>query len=88
VQALTKSISTKSNKTVTTSPTGQVFYFAFPASYGTLSNILDPNNFSVIGDYTLRVESITGLDGTAVSYNIYEFVNVTTQTNFAVTYIF
>lgn len=77
VAGLTKRIITEStDRTEVISATvGQVFYFAYPASYGTLSSILDENNFETIGDWTLRVENITGLDGNPVSYNIYEFDN-------------
>jgi hypothetical protein len=54
---------------------GQVLYFAYPASYGALTSILDVNNFETLPDWELRTENITGLDGNAVSYNIYEFKN-------------
>lgn len=77
VGGLTKQII---NETTNTSRTfsvtaGEVLYFAYPASYGTLSSILDVNAFQTISDWTLRVENITGLDASAVSYNIYEFNN-------------
>ena len=55
---------------------GDVFYFAYPASYGALTSILDQNGFETIGSWTLRTENITGLDGNPVSYRIYEFNNV------------
>jgi hypothetical protein len=58
-----------------TATAGQVFYFAYPASYGALTSILDVNNFETIGDWTLRTQNITGLDATAQSYRIYEFNN-------------
>ena len=77
VSALTKDVraSTSSlNKSFTTS-NGDVFYFAYPASYGALTSIKDENNFETIGDWTLRTENITGLDASAVSYRIYEFNN-------------
>lgn len=77
VSSLTKDIRTSSanlNKTFTPS-NGNVFYFAYPASYGALTSILDENDFETIGDWTLRTESITGLDSNSVSYRIYEFNN-------------
>jgi hypothetical protein len=55
---------------------GDVFYFAYPASYGALTSILDQNGFETISSWTLRTENITGLDTNAVSYRIYEFNNV------------
>ncbi len=54
---------------------GNVFYFAYPVSHGALASILDVNNFETLGDWTLRTENITGLDGSPVSYRIYEFKN-------------
>lgn len=77
VAGLTKSVITSNanlNRTFTASA-GQVFYFAYPASYGALTSILDENGFETIGDWTLRTENITGLDTNAVSYRIYEFEN-------------
>lgn len=77
VAALTKDIrvSTATLLKSFTATAGQVFYFAYPASYGALTSILDVNNFETIGDWTLRTENITGLDATAQSYRIYEFNN-------------
>jgi hypothetical protein len=77
VAALTKDIrvSTASlNKSFTTA-NGDVYYFAYPASYGALTSILDENGFETFGDWTLRTENITGLDASAQSYRIYEFNN-------------
>jgi hypothetical protein len=77
VAGLTKDIrtSTASLNRVFTATAGQVYYFAYLASYGALTSILDENGFETIGDWTLRTEDITGLDATAQSYRIYEFDN-------------
>jgi hypothetical protein len=77
VGALTKTliVSTATvTKTITVNGSQKMF-FAYPASYGALTSILDVNNFDVFPDWTLRTENITGLDGAAVSYRIYEFNN-------------
>lgn len=64
-----------------TAANGDVFYFAYPASYGALTSILDINNFETfnanptLSDWALTTANITGLDGTAVSYRIYVFKN-------------
>lgn len=81
VAALTKDIVVEStNKSVSYGATSsEVYYFAYPASYGTLSSILDENGFETIADWTLTVDNITGLDATAQSYNIYEFNNTVTS---------
>lgn len=77
VALLTKSVITEDTDIIFSyTPNGaQVLYMAFPAAYGTLSSILDQNNFETIGDWTLRTENITGLDATAQSYRIYEYNN-------------
>ncbi len=77
VAALTKDIrvSTASVLRSFTPTVGQVYYFAYPASYGNLTSILDQNGFETIADWTKTVANITGLDATAQSYNIYQFNN-------------
>lgn len=89
VAALTKDIRVSSSSLIKsfTSANGDVYYFSYPASYGALSSILDENGFETIGDWTLRTENITGLDGNPVSYRIYEFNNpvVAGSTNYTFT---
>lgn len=78
VAGLTKQIiaSTSNANRVYTFDIGDVFYFAYPASYGALTSILDENGFENLSNFTLRTENITGLDTNPVSYRIYEFNNV------------
>jgi hypothetical protein len=78
VAGLTKQVinSTASANRVYSFDVGDVFYFAYPASYGALTSILDENGFENLSNFTLRTENITGLDSTPVSYRIYEFNNV------------
>ena len=64
------------DKTYAFAPTSQVYYFAFPQSYGTLTRILDWNGFDITADFTVRSELLTGLDASAQSYYIYEFNNL------------
>lgn len=88
VAALTKRIiQDTANRTETIAASGgNVFYFAYPASYGALTSILDVNNFETIGDWTLRTENITGLDASAQSYRIYEFNNPVTAGSYQYTF--
>ena len=88
VALLTKLVASKSNKTTTTSPSSEVYYFAYPSSYGSLTSILDTNGFETLSDYTKRTENITGLDASSQEYFIYEFNNLTTQTDFNNTYVY
>jgi len=89
VAALTKRIinSTASRTEAITAGAGDVFYFAYPASYGALTSILDINNFQTFPDWTLRTENITGLDGNPVSYRIYEFNNPVVAGSYQFTFI-
>ena len=89
VALLTKRIinSTSSRNETITAGAGEVFFFAYPASYGALTSILDENSFETIGDWTLRTENITGLDASAVSYRIYEFDNPVTADDYEYTFI-
>jgi hypothetical protein len=92
IQGMTKLIQAKANRTYAFSPTVQVFYYAFPASFGVLTSILDANGFETIGDWTLRVENFNlnspDYEGVTTSYNIYEFNNLTTQVAFNNTFKF
>ena len=85
---LTMLIKSPSNTVTTTSPSSQVFYLAYPNTSPALTSILDTNGFETLSDYTLRTVSITGLDGSAQTYKVYEYNNVTTQTNFTNTFKF
>lgn len=78
--------STTSRTETITAASGEVFYFAYPASYGALVSILDVNNFETFPDWTLRTENITGLDGNPVSYRIYEFNNPVTAGSYQFTF--
>lgn len=77
VAALTKHITTNTNNysQTITATSGQKLYVAYPASYGALTSILDVNNFEVISAFSSTTANITGLDGNAVSYRIYEAIN-------------
>lgn len=78
--------STNSRTETIAAANGEVFYFAYPASYGALVSILDVNNFETLPDWTLRTENITGLDGNPVSYRIYEFNNPVTAGSYQFTF--
>jgi hypothetical protein len=92
IQAMTKAVQAKADRTYAFSPTVQVFYYAYPASFGVLTSILDANGFETIGDWTLRVENFNNnspdYEGVTTSYNIYEFDNLTTQVAFNNTFKF
>ena len=92
IQALGKELLAKGSRAVMFNPVSQVYYFAYPASYGLLTSIKDPNNFETIGDWTVHTVDFTNnppdYNGGTVSYYVYEFNNLTTQTNFIITFIY
>lgn len=93
IQQLTKQVVSKSNKTYSFSPNNQVYYFAYPSSYGNLVSILDTNGFEILNDFSFRTVQFSSNppyfnNSTIVNYNVYEFNNYTTQTNFSITFKF
>lgn len=83
IEALSSDFMTLGNKSYTYNPSTQVCYVAYPSSYGELVSILDDNDYEVFTDWTLRSGIID-----SVAYNIYEFNNLTTQTDFNFTFNF
>lgn len=72
ITGLTKSVTNKGNKTVSYTTSGvQQAVFAFPASYGNLTSIMDQNNFENIDTFTKSTVEVTGLDSTPQQYNVY-----------------
>lgn len=66
VTALTKSVQAKGNKSFNYTCNNQKMVYAYPKSYGALSNILDANSFDVTGTFT-RSEVTVG----DVAYYVY-----------------
>ena len=83
IMALSSFPGSKQDRTVSESPNTERFYYAFPASFGPLSEVLDPSGFDIFSDYTLRVEDFSG-----TSYYVYEYDHDTTQTAFSLSYNF
>lgn len=81
--ALTKLVEAEGDKTVTFTGSGFI-YFAFPANWNdtALSSIKDPNNFELLGSFTVADIDVSssGLtnDWTNVPYKIYKLDNTTT----------
>ena len=79
IESLTKNVSRKGDKTFGINATNEFIYFAYPASYGDLSTILDGNGFNVTSSFTKYTANVTPpLSGVARSYNIYKSNSVTT----------
>lgn len=61
IKAATKSVTTKGNKTFNFTCNNQKMMFAYPKSYGTLSKIVDANNFDVTGTFTRTEVTVDGV---------------------------
>jgi len=68
-------------------PTMEVMYFAFPDTQHTLSKIIDSNGFNVSAGWILRTETLI-VEGSPVVYKVYESKNLTTLSNFDITFKF
>lgn len=70
IKGMTKTISAKKTIKVSGPIAEQYICFAAPAGWS-VANIKDSNNFDVTSSYTTSTVSVTGLDGTAVTYTVY-----------------
>lgn len=81
VKALTKKIEAKGTKTISYTASNQKMVFATPHANGVIKTITDPNGFNVTDTFAHSTVSITGLDGTAQTYDVY-VSDPTTVTSF------
>lgn len=76
---LTKSVTTQSDMTINLVGTATFIYFAYPASYGNLLSIIDPNLFNITSDFTATSMSVTssGLTNNwQNTYKVYKLNNL------------
>ena len=71
IKALTKHIETKGTKTYSFTCDNERFVFAYPKSYGAISEIYDQNNFNVTDTFVQYTVPIVCLDGKSVEYYVY-----------------
>lgn len=92
IQAMTKVLGPRESKTFTFSPVGQVYYFAYPVSYGALTSIKDDNNLNITEDFTITTKTfdleLPNFGGGTSPYFVYEFENITSQPTFDITFNF
>jgi hypothetical protein len=82
--ALTKKITGKANEIFTFNDTDKYFYICYPASYGSLVSIKDPNGFEALGAFTVTTENVTssGLTNNwTLSYKVYRTTIKTSVVN-------
>ena len=90
VRALTKLVQTKGAKTVSHTATVEAakFCFAYPASYGPLTKIIDQNGFDNTADYDKSAVNVTNAAGSEVSYSVYTYKNNVSPGTMKMTYNF
>ena len=81
VLTLTELIEAKSNKTKKVTAADQYVVYAYPASYGNLTSIIDGNGFENLTDYTKISLTING-----VAYNCYHTTGKKSMADFSYTY--
>jgi len=69
-----------------TTPT-KVYYYAYPIEWGHLSKIYDDNGFNTLNGYLER-EVLVNIGGINKSYYLREFTEISSVTDFDVTYVF
>lgn len=86
--ALTKLIQGKQNTSVNYNAADQYVYFAYPASYGNLTSVVDWNSFDITSNFTKFTININGGSlWSSISYNIYR-APITTIPNKSITFNF
>ncbi len=89
IKGLTKRVRKKSNDdNLSFNPILKRYVYAYPSSYGDLSNIIDPNGFNVTASFNKSVINFTLADGSIENYNVYVSNSDTTQTNFLIDFQF
>lgn len=71
ITSLTKSVTSKENKSVQFTTNKERMIFAYPKTYGKLSKILDQNSFDVTGTFNITEVKIHCLDETDQDYYVY-----------------
>lgn len=85
IKTLTKVVRKEANHSnLSFSPTLQRYVYAYPAIYGDLVSIIDPNNFNITAGFTKTVISFTLADATSENYNVYYSNTDTTQSGFLI----
>lgn len=87
IKKLTKIVEGKWNKKFSYTHSNKCAVIAYPASYGNLKSMIDPNNFDITGTFTKHEVVITGLDKTEVKYFVYTN-SPSTLDNFAISFNF
>ena len=87
IEAMTKDIKAKGEKSYTYTTDNQKMVVAYPKAHGVLKKALDPNGFDYLTNGFERAElNITGLDGSAQTYYVYAQKDPSFVTSFTMKY--
>ena len=87
VKTMTSSTASKTNQTKVYTITGARPCFAYPASFGSLSSILDTVGDEIISGFAVQTLDFT-ISGTVISFKVYTFVSLASITSFTIIYKF
>lgn len=85
IKGLNKIIQIKNNVTYSYTLTNSRFIIAVPKSYGMFSHVLDQNGFDLTLDFSVNTVNVN-INSISVPYYVWIYDNITTQTNFSLTY--
>jgi hypothetical protein len=92
IQSLTSFIAERGDKTLVFSPNSQLYYFAYPATYGALTSILDHNGFDMTSDFACDTVEFTlaapNYPTGTQDYYVYSYDLPTIQNDFNITFKF
>jgi len=87
VKAITGITAVKTNQTKVYTMTNSRFCFAYPASYGSLTSIIDTIGDEIISGFAVQTLTFT-TGGVTMNYNVYTLVSPATVTSFTVIFKF
>lgn len=87
ITGMTKLVQQKGTKSFNYSLNQQCMVIAYPASYGELKSMIDPNGFDITNGFQKNEVIVIGLDGTEQSYYVYKNRPSSVQ-NFKVTFYY
>lgn len=87
IKKLTKVVEGKWNKKFIYTHSNKCAVIAYPASYGNLKSMIDPNNFDITGTFIKNEVVVVGLDEKEVNYFVYTN-SPSTLDNFAISFNF
>ena len=86
IQSLSKLVQLKQDTKITFSFVNQCAIFCYPASYGDLSDILDPNGFNITPTFNKGYIDVARTSGETVKYVVYKSKSASTVDGYKVSF--